>query len=75
MTSFAKILIFIGLIFILAGTFAWLFGHWFAWFGKLPGDIRIQRENFVFYAPVTSMILISIILNILIYLISKFWMR
>ncbi len=75
MSSFAKILIFIGIIFIVAGTFAWLFGNWFSWFGKLPGDIRIQRENFVFYAPITSMILLSIILNLIIYLVSKFLIK
>jgi len=75
MQSLSKIFIFLGILFFLAGVFIWLFGNWFSWFGKLPGDIRIERENFVFYAPITSMILISIILNILFYIISKFLTR
>jgi len=39
----------------------------------LPGDIRIEGENGSFYFPVTSSILVSVILSILFNLISKFW--
>ena len=35
------------------------------WFGHLPGDIRIERENGSFYFPVTSMILVSLVLSVL----------
>ena len=75
MTSFAKILIFAGVILIIAGVFAWLFGNWFSWFGKLPGDIHIKRDNFTLYAPITSMIVISIILNLIFYIITKIRMK
>src|SRR5690606_42101537 len=43
------------------------------WFGRLPGDIRVEKENFKFYFPVTSLILISVLLNLLIFLVRKFW--
>ncbi len=73
MSQVAKILIFTGVFLLVAGLLVWAFGHWFSWFGKLPGDIRIERKNFVFYAPITSMIVVSILLNIILYLIFKFW--
>ncbi len=40
-------------------------------FGRLPGDIFIERENFTFYFPLTTGILISIVLSFLLWL----WMR
>ncbi len=46
---------------------------WLSWFGNLPGDIKIEKENFKFYFPLTSMILISIILSLLIKVIKKFF--
>ncbi len=75
MTSLGKILIFIGIIFVVAGIVTLLFGNWFSWFGKLPGDIRIEKENFSFYAPITSMIVISLILNLIFYIITKIWLK
>ncbi len=71
MNTIPKLLISIGLLFIIMGLFTWLFGGLFSWFGKLPGDIRIQGENYFIYAPISSMLLISIILNIVFYIFSK----
>ena len=71
MSSISKLLISIGLLFIIMGLLTWLFGGLFSWFGKLPGDIRIQGENYFIYAPISSMLLISIILNIIFYIFSK----
>jgi uncharacterized protein HemY len=59
------ILIFLGLIFSFAGKIPYL--------GKLPGDIYIKRENFTFYFPITTCVLISIIISIIFYLISRFF--
>jgi hypothetical protein len=73
MNQAAKILIATGLFIAFVGVLMWAFGHFFSWFGKLPGDIRIQRENFVFYAPITSMLLLSLVLNLVIYVIKKIW--
>jgi len=71
MGSISKLLISIGVLFIIMGLLTWLFGGLFSWFGKLPGDIRIQGENYFIYAPISSMLLISIILNVLFYIFSK----
>ena len=66
----AKIFIFIGLIFILIGVILYLFKG-FPLF-KLPGDIVIDKGNFKFYFPITSSIIISIVLSVLFSIVSKF---
>ncbi len=43
------------------------------WFGQLPGDIRIERENSSFYFPLSSMILISVVLSLIINLIRRYF--
>jgi hypothetical protein len=45
----------------------------FGWFGRLPGDIRIERDTMRIYIPFASMILISIVLNLIFYLIRRFF--
>ncbi|MDH5718769.1 MAG: DUF2905 domain-containing protein [Spirochaetia bacterium] len=68
MEHFGKLLMIIApLLFILGLLF--YFGATFI--GKLPGDIVIERENFKFYFPLGTSILISIILSLLFYLFSK----
>ncbi len=42
-------------------------------FGQLPGDINVQRGNFTFYAPVGTMIVVSILLTIVLNVIARFW--
>jgi uncharacterized membrane protein len=71
MSSFAKILIFTGAILIIAGLLLWLTEGRTGWLGHLPGDIRIRKENFSFYFPITTMIIISIVLSVLLWLIRK----
>jgi len=44
---------------------------WLGWLGKLPGDISIKRDGFSFYFPLTTSILISVVLSLLVYLLSK----
>ncbi|ACF11122.1 conserved hypothetical protein [Chlorobaculum parvum NCIB 8327] len=46
---------------------------WFGWFGNLPLDINIQKENFRFYFPIGSSIVLSIILSLVFGLITKFF--
>lgn len=41
------------------------------WFGRLPGDIRIERANLSVYLPITSMILISVVLSLLVQLLRR----
>jgi len=72
-----KILILLGSILVLSGIMILLIEQgnlnlkWFSWFGKLPGDITIERENFKFYFPLTSMIIVSIILSVLLRILRK----
>ncbi|HWR01987.1 MAG TPA: DUF2905 domain-containing protein [Chlorobaculum sp.] len=44
----------------------------FGWFGNLPFDIRIQKDNFRFYFPIGSSIVLSILLSLIIAVINKF---
>ena len=65
----AKIFILIGIIFIIIGIILYFFKD-FPLF-HLPGDIVIKKENFSFYFPITSSILISIVLSVIFYFLSK----
>jgi len=60
-----KYLIYIGIAIVFLGIILYYFPNAFKWFGKLPGDIRIERENSKFYFPITTMILISVLLNVI----------
>jgi len=72
-----KTLILVGGILALLGALLTLFGKFpgmgsgFGWFGKLPGDILIKRENVTVYFPLTTSILISVALSLLLYFLSK----
>lgn len=73
MQPLGKYLVFFGLIMVGIGLLFWLAGNRLNWFGHLPGDIRIERPNFKFYAPLTSMILLSIFLSLIMWLIRRFF--
>ncbi len=61
-----KYIIVAGIIIVILGAAIYFFGDKLHWIGKLPGDIRIERENFKLYFPITTMILFSILLSIII---------
>jgi len=66
--SLGKLLIGFGVVLVLVGGVLWLMGSAsdrFSWIGHLPGDINIQRGNWRFYFPLTTSILVSVILTIL----------
>ncbi len=42
-------------------------------FGQLPGDINLQRGNFTLYAPLGTMLLVSILLTLILNVIARFW--
>ena len=64
-----KYLMLIGAVILVSGIIIYFFGANLKWLGHLPGDIRIERENFRFYFPLTTLIL----LNLLIFLIFRIW--
>ncbi|MBK9256805.1 MAG: DUF2905 domain-containing protein [Saprospiraceae bacterium] len=68
----AKWLIYTGILLTLAGVIWYFFSDKLNFIGKLPGDIRIEKENFTFYFPITTMILLSVIINILIRILKAF---
>ena len=60
-----KWLIIIGILLVVVGGVVYLMGERLNFLGRLPGDIRIEKENFRFYFPITTMILVSILLNVI----------
>ena len=67
-----KYLIIIGLLVVLVGVAVYFLSDKLQWLGRLPGDIRVEKENFRFYFPITTMLLLSGLLNLLIWLFRKF---
>jgi hypothetical protein len=63
----------IGVIIILVGIIIYFFHDKLNWIGRLPGDIRVEKENFRFYFPITTMILLSLLGTFIIWLIRKFF--
>lgn len=70
MEEIGRILILIGGLIILLGVILTFFGK-IPFLGKLPGDILIKKDNFTFFFPITTSILISIILSILFYFLGR----
>jgi len=62
----AKSIIVLGGIIMLVGIVWYYFGEKLTFIGNLPGDIRIEKENFKFYFPITTMLIISVLINVLI---------
>lgn len=58
-----------GVVLMVVGLLVWAGA--FSWFGRLPGDIRIENDSSRFYVPLTSMILISVVLTLLTNLVRR----
>jgi hypothetical protein len=65
-----RTVIVIGIVIVVVGSILWFFGK-LPFLGKLPGDIMIKKDNFSFYFPITTAVLISVILSIIITLVSN----
>ncbi len=63
----------IGVMLVVIGLLLWFGGDKLSWLGRLPGDIRVERPGFRFYAPLTTMIILSLVLSIVLSLISRFF--
>ena len=66
-----KYLIFFGVAIIAIGVIIYFFPNAFKWFGRLPGDIRIEKENVKIYFPITTIIVLSLLFTLLINLLKK----
>lgn len=70
MTGLGKTLIYLGLFLIVVGLIFSLSGK-IPWLGHLPGDIYIQRERFTFYFPLTTCLVISVIITLVLYFFRR----
>ncbi len=66
-----KLLIYIGFILVIIGIVFNYAGNIFSWFGNLPGDIHIKKKNVSVFFPISSLIIISVLLNLILYIIRK----
>jgi hypothetical protein len=71
MPQAGKVIITTGIILVVAGLIIYFAGNRFAWFGHLPGDIRIEKENMRLYFPITTMLILSIVVSVVFWLIKK----
>lgn len=71
MFQLPKLLITLGIILIVIGGIWLLAGRWLP-IGKLPGDIVVKKENFTFYFPIVTCIVLSVIISLILYVIWLF---
>ena len=70
MAGFGKTLIYIGILLVVIGVL-FLFGAKMPWLGRLPGDLIIERGGSTFYFPLTTCILISVIISLVLYFFRR----
>jgi hypothetical protein len=68
-TSPGPLLVGLGIALVLLGLLVW--SGALSWFGRLPGDVRIERESVHIYVPLVSMLLVSIAISLLLYLLRR----
>lgn len=71
MENIGKLILGLGVTLVVLGLCVWLLGDRLTWFGRLPGDIVIERPNFRFYFPLTTMIILSLALSLIVSIISR----
>jgi Protein of unknown function (DUF2905) len=70
MAGLGKLLVVAGIVLVVLGVLFQLGGR-IPWLGRLPGDITVQREHFSFYFPITTSILLSVVLTLLLWLLRR----
>jgi hypothetical protein len=65
------LLVILGVALVIVGLLVW--SGAFSWFGRLPGDVRIERDSVRVYLPLASMLLVSAGLSLLLYLARRFF--
>ncbi|GAB3746601.1 DUF2905 domain-containing protein [Spirosoma pomorum] len=72
--AIGKYILLVGLALVLIGSIVYFFGDKLSWLGRLPGDIRVENKNGGgFYFPIVTCIIVSILLNIILALIRRFF--
>ena len=72
MQQMGKLVLIAGLIIAVIGLILMIGGNRLNFLGRLPGDIRVEKPGFRFYFPITTMILISLIVSLVLWIIRKF---
>lgn len=70
--NWGKYILITGVIIVIIGAIVYFFGDKLHWFGRLPGDISVERGSFRFYFPVVTMILLSLLLTLIVNIIKRF---
>lgn len=70
MPGFARTLIYLGVLLVVLGVILSLAGR-LPWLGNLPGDITVQRGRFTFYFPITTCILLSLLISLVLYFFRR----
>jgi di/tricarboxylate transporter len=68
--SSGRIIVLAGVAIVFVGLLVW--SGALRWFGRLPGDIRIERDSVHVYIPLVSVLLVSVVLSLIMYLVSRF---
>jgi hypothetical protein len=68
-SEFGRLIVGAGAFLVLLGLLVWSGG--LSWFGRLPGDIRIERESVRVYVPLVSMLLVSVVVTLLVNLARR----
>ena len=72
MESLGRVLVIAGLVAVALGLLFVFAGSSFSFLGRLPGDLRIERPGFRLYVPITTSLLLSAVLSLVIWLVSRF---
>lgn len=67
--SVGPLLVGIGLVVIVIGVLAWSGG--LTWFGRLPGDVRYERDSVRVFMPITSMLIASVVVTVVVNLVAR----
>lgn len=70
MSELGKLLVVIGLMLAGVGLLLWV-GFGKGWLGRLPGDIHFSRGNFTFYFPLSTCLVLSLLLSLVLWLVSR----
>jgi len=73
MHATGKWIILVALILVVVGSVWYFFGDKLGFIGNLPGDIKYEGDSFKFYFPFTTMILVSVIINVILRIYKYFF--
>jgi H+/Cl- antiporter ClcA len=68
-----KYIVIVGVIIVVVGLLVWFAGDKLNWFGNLPGDVKVEKKNVRVYFPITTMLLLSALLSLLLWVFRKFF--